>query len=110
MSSEDSEVDDVAPDGDASSGDERGTEESLAEAIGHLQVAAHEVAEALKLFGQAAEKAVTDPDGAGAALRRLADVGRAFVADLQSNGEDAADAATTDDKDEADGGAGDVSG
>lgn len=58
----------------------------MTDGLTHLQNAAHEVLEALKLFGAAAEQAIADPDGAGATIRRFAEAGRAFVDDLGRTG------------------------
>lgn len=58
------------------------SDEAVMDGIAHLQVAAREMVEALKLFGEAAERAVADPDGAGAVVRRMADVGRSFVEEM----------------------------
>lgn len=59
-----------------------GAESALVDGLAHMQAAAREMLEALKLFGEAAERAVADPDGAGAALNRLAEMGRSFVDDV----------------------------
>ena len=68
----------------ADSEGESAEESTMGDAMAHLQVAAHEVGEALKLFGSAAEKAVADPESIGAVIKRLADVGREFVAGLET--------------------------